>query len=194
VEQQKNLRLYYSQYFASLISATEMLLEKEYPFCTDFKDKLDIALVFDEFPSGSENYSYIRELRNSIIHRGFDISSTTHVDGNMLMLIAPPKISNRSGTQEFRAFGFYLLEIIEKCEAIIGPTIASHLEEKKNLFPTVTHGEKIEQAKRLILNSSAMTEWVKAEAVKFLESDAFEKMQTDPIADLIKILRVNALR
>lgn len=54
-EDQKNLRLYYSQYFAGLLSATELLFEKEYPNRADFKKSLEEKLSFDNFSDGELN-------------------------------------------------------------------------------------------------------------------------------------------
>ncbi len=46
VNQQNDMRTYYSLYFANLLSATEMLLEKEYQFTQDFKQEIEEALIF----------------------------------------------------------------------------------------------------------------------------------------------------
>jgi len=89
VENQRDLRLYYSQYFAGLLSATELLLEKEHSRCKEFKETLHEKLVFEGHPDGEANYIYLRELRNSIIHRGLDITATAHVDQNIPMIISP---------------------------------------------------------------------------------------------------------
>ena len=37
VESQKDLRLYYGQYFIGILSATEFLLDKKYPYNKEFK-------------------------------------------------------------------------------------------------------------------------------------------------------------
>ena len=76
VDQQNDIRIYYSLYLANLLSATEMLLEKEYLFSQDFKQEIEAALSFPGFTDGENNYSYLRELRNAAIHRGFDICSS----------------------------------------------------------------------------------------------------------------------
>ena len=80
-EQQKELRLYYSEYFASLISATELLFEDAYPHKEQFSAALYAGFVFDQLPDGEHNYSYVRELRNSVIHRGLDLCSAGHAYG-----------------------------------------------------------------------------------------------------------------
>jgi hypothetical protein len=79
--------------------------------------------VFDGFPDGKANYSYIRELRNAVVHRGLNITSAAHIDGNFPMILAEPKLKNQKGTKTFVAFGKYLLHVIEKCESIVGPVM-----------------------------------------------------------------------
>ncbi len=120
VDQQNDIRTYYSLYLANLLSSTEMLLEKEYPFSQDFKQNLEEALSFPGFTDGKNNYAYLKELRNAVIHRGFDICSSAHFIENIPLMIAPQSITNRSGKISYSAFGFYLIEIISKCESKIG--------------------------------------------------------------------------
>lgn len=54
VDNQKDLRQYYSQYFAGLLSATELFLEKEYPNNTSFRNLLYKKLSLENFPDGEK--------------------------------------------------------------------------------------------------------------------------------------------
>jgi hypothetical protein len=191
--QANELRLNYSEYFAHLISATELLLEKEYLHHEDFKQALEKRFVFDGYPDGADNYSFVREFRNSVIHRGHDIASSAHVEKNFLKVIAPPSVTNRSGTKTYQGLGFYLLDVISKCEAVVGPTIAQHLEGSGLLTLMVDQDKSVEEARKFIAASDAMPSWAKIAAIESIAQVDFAEAQQLQVAALLKILLKNAL-
>ena len=97
-------------------------------------------MVFDGYKDGPGNYSYIRELRNAVVHRGLDITSGAHIDGNFPMILAVPEVQNQSGKKKFFAFGNYLLEIIAKCESVIGRVMLDYLNNA-GIFETTIDAE-----------------------------------------------------
>lgn len=116
-------------------------------------------MSYDGYQNGKKNYSYIRELRNSIIHRGLDVTSSAHVLDDFPMIIAPPFIVDRYDTKQYQAFAYYLLDIISKCEAVIPPLILKFLEDEKIIYSTISEEElkKLkEKHKQEIINSVAM--------------------------------------
>lgn len=193
VEQQRELRQYYSEYFASLVSATELLLESEYAHCAEFKTTLEGTFVFDSLPDGKSNYAYIRELRNSIIHRGLDVSAAAHVNNDFLLLVAPSPVSDRKGTKKYLPMGFYLLDVIAKCEAVIGPLIARHLDEIGLLKPEFTQDQAIENDRMFMAECSSMPEWVKASAQEAIAAVDHIKVQMAAIKSLVNVLCANSL-
>jgi len=192
-EQQKELRQYYSEYFVALVSATELLCEPSYEFSTRFKEQLNMALSFDSFPDGKGNYDYIRELRNSIVHRGLDICSAAHVYEDHLLVVAPPKMSDRNGRKSFAAPGNYLIEIIAKCEEAVGPLIAKHLEEVGLLKPLLTQDQARDEASRYLAEAPAVPDWVKQNASSFISQLDFVQKQDSAIEKLVSLLNFNAL-
>ncbi|RXJ79954.1 hypothetical protein [Arcobacter sp. F2176] len=193
VDQQNDIRTYYSLYLANLLSATEMLLENEYPFSQDFKQKIKEALSFPGFTDGENNYSYLRELRNAVIHRGFDICSSAHIKDDMPLMIAPQTIANRSGKKSYSAFGFYLLEMISKCESVIGHLIEQHLQLNGLLKPLSTHEQMVVEAKVHLASAVGVPEWVKNIASSHLENIDHEKIQLEQIKSFVAVLHENAL-
>lgn len=192
-EQQKELRQYYSEYFVALVSATELLCEPSYEFSTRFKEQLNAALSFDALSDGKGNYDYIRELRNSVVHRGLDICSAAHVYENRLLVVAPPKVSDRNGRKSFSAFGNYLIEIIAKCEVTVGPLIAKHLEEVGLLKPLLTQEQARAEASRYLTEATAVPDWVKQNSASFISQLDFVQGQVSGIEKLISLLNFNAL-
>lgn len=193
VDLQNDVRVFYSLYLANLLSATEMLLEKEYPFSQDFKQELDAALSFPNYPNGESNYSYLRELRNAVIHRGFDISSSAHVKDDLPLMIAPQSIENRSGNKSYSAFGFYLLEMISLVEPVIGNLVENHLNDKRLLQPLSTQQEMAAETKAYLANTVGVPDWVKNMASSHIDALDHEKMQLDQIKSFIAVLQENVL-
>lgn len=192
-EQQKELRQYYSEYFVALVSATELLCDPSYEFSMRFKDQISSALSFDTFPDGKGNYDYIRELRNSIVHRGFDVCSAAHVYEDRLLVVAPAKVSDRNGRKSFPAFGNYLVEIIAKCEGTVGPLIAKHLKEVGLLKPLLTQDQASAEASRCLSEAPTVPDWVKQHASSFISQLDFVQVQATAIAKLVDLLNFNAL-
>lgn len=156
-----DMRLHYSQYFANLGSATELLLEKERTGSKRFKEILESHFVFNGFPDGEANYRYVHELRNSIVHRGLDICAAAHIRTDFPLVLAPVTVSHRFGKKTHHAFGKYLLTVIANCEQAVGPAVAKHLAELGVLEPDLTQDELAEYAKDGILMSTAMPDDIK---------------------------------
>jgi len=194
VEQQMEMRQYYGTYLSCLISATELLLEREYPHKDQFKHAIEQALASTAFPNGADNYQYLRELRNAVIHRGLDICSAAHIDGAIPVVIAPSPVPNRTGQQSCQSFGYYLRDVISQCEAVIGPTIADHLQTMGLLNATVNPNEAIAEMKNAIRESTVMPDWVKAMALadNTINSVDFVKVEETRIEQLVELLRLNA--
>lgn len=193
VDQQNDIRIYYSLYVANLLSATEMLLEKEYPFSQDFKDEIEKSLSFPGFPDGENNYSYLRELRNAVIHRGFDICSSAHIKDDMPLMIAPQSILNRNGKKSYSAFGFYFLEMISKCEKVVGPLIETHLKSKGLLQPLSTQEQLAAETKNHLSNAVGIPDWVKSMALEQIDNIDHNQIQLEHIRSFIAVLHENVL-
>jgi hypothetical protein len=193
VAQQHEMRLYYSDYFAHLISATELLRESEYTHRQQFKALLEGRFVFEGHPDGTDNYAYVRELRNSVIHRGYDITSAAHIDGDFPRVVAPPSVTNRDGTKTYSSLGYYLIDVISKCEAVVGHAVADHLADSGLLEPQVTQTEAVTRAMRSIDESHAMPQWAKEMGRQQIAHVDYLEMQRAQASKLVELLRTNAL-
>ncbi len=193
VENQKDLWQYYSQYFAGLLSATELFLEKEYPNNLSFKRSLYGKLIFDGYTDGEKNYLYLKELRNSIIHRGLDICSAAHIKDDFLLIISISPITNRSGTISHAAFGDYLIDVIEKCESVVGDIFLRHFEEFGLLQMRIPQEKSMELSKEFIVNATAMPDWAKDLAIKAIVNINHEEIHMASMNSLVETLKVNIL-
>lgn len=195
VEQQNELRLYYSQYFTSLLSATELLSdEKENKHFQAFRIKLKQQFVFDSFIDGDCNYSYLRELRNSIIHRGIDITSSTHFE-NYFPFIISPTVQNRSGKQNYIPFEFYLIDVIKKCEFYIPDIVFNHFQEFSIFEVEETQEQLIEKELEDLNNVSNLIvpDWTKNMAKKSIQNIDYISMQKDLVQSSLDVLKVDLL-
>jgi hypothetical protein len=195
VEAQKDIRLYYSQYFVYLLSAMELLLEKEYPHKADFEKILIASFTFPGFPNAMENYYFLRELRNSIIHRGYDITTSAHTKDNKILFIAPDKVKSRNEKVEYQAYGFYILEIIEKTEKVVGKMFCTYIDNVGLLQPSIHHGEILKHAISFVANTNLkiMPQWAKEMALEALPTIDFEAIQKSQFSELKEILMTNVI-
>lgn len=123
-----DMRTYYSQYFVSLGSVTELLLEKEREGWDRFRELLYSHLGNELKQANGENiYLYIKELRNAIVHRGLDISAAAHFLTNAPLLLLPDKLADRWKKREHAAPTKYVAQLIKVCECAIGPAVETHL-------------------------------------------------------------------
>lgn len=162
---QTDMRVHYSGYFVNLLAATELFRETTTLQPNDFEAHLYSRLVFDGFPDGEANYFYIRELRNAVVHRGLDITSAAHIDGNFPMILAEPEVQNKKGTKTFVAFSKYLLHVIAKCESVVGSVMLDCLNAANIFEATIDAEANVAECHKAVEQSHAMPEQAKAIAL-----------------------------
>ena len=165
VTEQTDMRVHYSGYFLNLLAASELFRETTTLQPNDFEAQLFSRLVFGEFQDGEANYSYIRELRNAVVHRGLDITSAVHIDGNFPMILAEPKVQNQKGTKTFVAFDKYLLHVIANCESVVGSVMLDCLSAAGIFEATIDAEAAVAEYREVVEQSHAMPDYVKAMAL-----------------------------
>lgn len=162
VTDQTDMRVHYSGYFLNLLAAIELFRETTTLQPNEFEAQLYSRLVFDGFQDGEANYSYIRELRNAVVHRGLNITSAAHIDGNFPMILADPKVQNQKRTKTFVAFDKYLLHVIAKCESVVGSVMLDCLNAADIFEATIDTEAAIAEHREAVEQSHVMPEAVKA--------------------------------
>lgn len=188
-EAAEDLRIHYSSYFIALMSAADLLTEDASMNGGAFKESLEATFGAMDTPHAAGNYLYVRELRNAIVHRGLDIASGAHFASDFPLLVAPNPVTSRDGAQKYSAFGFYLLEIVEGCEAVVGPTIQAHLDSLGIMDKEPDTEASAEEARQFIQASAAMPDWVKKMAPECLHVVDWKVMHRDSIAKLRELLK-----
>jgi len=191
-EQHNDLRVFYSQYLISLVSAVEALLEKEYPFCAHFQDTFYEEFVIDGYSDGEQNYAYIKELRNAIVHRGEDIAGRgTLMQSGLHLLHVPPQISTRSGQATYQAFSPLLLGIAAFSESLIGGLILRHFQANNILRPRTDFDAWRSSMQAYVESDPTIPNFVKQQLPSALQSIDLQKMAEHDLAGLVSLLSSN---
>jgi hypothetical protein len=148
-----------------------------------------MAFGFKEFPDGANNYGYIRELRNAIVHRGLNIASAAHFAADVPLLIAPKTIANQSGRIHYKAFSYYVLGLVERCEAVVGPTIEARLNTLGLLERAPDDQEVFAENLAHIERSAAMPDWAKKMSLENIGAVDFTAIHLASIANLRDLLK-----
>jgi len=188
-EAAEDLRIHYSNYFVSLMSAADLLTENASFNGSAFKQAVEAAFEALGTPDAGTNYLYVRELRNAIVHRGLNIASGAHFAGDFPLLVAPNPVINRSGAQKYSTFSFYLLGVVEGCEAVVGPTIEGHLDSLGILEKVPDVEAWTAEALELCRSSTAMPEWVKKMVPESLSTVDWNTIHGDSVAKLRDLLK-----
>jgi len=169
LEIQEEHRQYYSQYLSSVLSITELLCDKATPLQNEFREKLYSELGSEHF-DGSKYYDYLRELRNSVVHRGMNLTASAHIVNDFSLLLAPTPVTNRTGNQIHEAPEKYFLSIIEHLETVVPALVINHIEDSgwHNIF--IYNEQAQEESNRMIEQSETMPDGVKKEALRTISS------------------------
>jgi hypothetical protein len=178
-----DLRMHHSLFFVNLMSAVDHISD-----C--LKDNKAILDAFkDQISGGFENsdYNYVRELRNSVVHRGFDPSAAGHSDQTTLHVLCPATVEDRKGNTYSCSFK-YLVELAQKCREVIDPAITNVLEGL-DLFNPQLHKPNRAETMNAIDSATEMPDWAKA-----LAKQAFERMDFADAASKMAKSRVDNMR
>jgi hypothetical protein len=100
-------RMYHYLYFSNLLGAVD--------YVNDYLNSFNIIANF-EAELGHDNYSYIRELRNSVVHRGFNPAPVAGVtDENHVFVFCPPVINDRKMSKSYTCTFAYTVELAVYC-------------------------------------------------------------------------------
>lgn len=193
VEEGKELRIYYSQYFSGLLSATGLLLEKEYKHKENFEKILYENFIFENASNGKQNYLYLHELRNSLIHRGRDITQSAHSLDNFPMIVAPKEMKSRNGKEVYNKFSYYLINLIINCESVIGNIFLKHFEECEIINLSIPKEKSIELCKEFILEENSVPDEFLEVAFKMLDDVDHNFVQKEKFKQMCEFLKTKTL-
>ena len=112
-ERLEEIQIIYGIYFNSLLSLIDYI-EK------DLNQGSIKDICYNIFGC-KNNFSYVKELRNSIIHRGLNVANACcDIEGieNLIVPMAPPSLSNRTNNKAYNTFVGNLFQLVSMAEKI----------------------------------------------------------------------------
>lgn len=165
------MNIMYGTYFIYLVALIDFLQEKKLLSCEEII----------EFLKSKNNLLYIRNLRNSIVHRGLEVSSagaTLKNHPKLVVPLAPKEVVDKHGKNKYFSFTSNLLQTVIICEQV--NHFCLQIIEKNNLaeYPDDTE----EEFKNRHKNDSFILDCFKTE--EYL--DLIWKSYQSQVADLHK--------
>jgi hypothetical protein len=179
-----DLRMHHSLYFVNLFSAVEHVrdhLGREQPPSLAF-----IARIKSAFGT-TQNFKYVRELRNAIVHRGLDPVATGHAKDATVSVLCPAVVQDRSGNNYTCTFK-YMFELATHCNVVTNPVIAEALEDL-DLFNIVHHIVEEDSLHAAIDSGATMPD-----AAKAMVKEALRHMDYAAMAREVATARVKEMR
>lgn len=180
-----DLRMHHSLFFVNLMSAVDHVTD----YLRNGKESERSAFL-NRIKRGfgeTSDYTYTRELRNAVVHRGFDPCESAHSDQTTLYILCPLAVSDIKGNEYSSSFK-YLRELATKCREVIDPAITDVLEEL-HLFEVILHKPALGEVMNSVDGAAAMPDWAKA-----LAKQAFAAMNFDGAASELTQSRVDKMR
>lgn len=193
VDMQKAHRLSYSNYFINLVSLISLFKEEAYPHNQDFQSRFDNEFPFGKKRTSSCDYNYIKELRNSIVHRGLDITASAGSIENFPLVLAPQQVWDRKQSQSYKAFGLYILDIVAHCEEVVGDILHAHLEDANLLKPHLSHDESVAQVADFMAQTPGIPLWAKEMSMHAIAKLDHVAIQEEQLSLFIRMLKYNPL-
>lgn len=180
-----DLQMHHSLFFVYLLSATDHIddyLKKNRKDHDSFSKKLKEGF------GDNDDYYYVRELRNSVVHRGLNPTASGHSDGNILYVLCPAKVKDRNGKAYYSCSFKYLLDLAQKCHQVFNLVITDVLKEL-NLFDPTPNKLNIAEIMNVIDNSTEIPYWAKE-----LSKQAFTTMDLNKVATEMANDRADKMR
>ena len=174
------LRFYYSSCISSIVSLTEYLSEKAYPYNVEFVDSIRTDFIFEGFPDGEQNYSFLRGLRNMVVHRGYDFTVSAHFDGDKPYFILPEYAASVSGKTFYKCYERYLPIMLSATIGRLDMILSDHIDSYVTKVSERT-AEEVESEIKLMMftDTFTMPAEVKAHVLEYMGANEIEGVVND---------------
>lgn len=152
-----DMRMSYSLYIVHFMSVIDLGAEK---FANNFYSELENSLNTSTF-SGCNILSYVRELRNGVVHRGTNPTAGGVVIDEHVLAVSPPTVKNRNGSRQFSAPSQLLREIFIHCEICTKPILERFLDLHLNAIEATTPETMMKSYLAALDDVQHMPDWAK---------------------------------
>jgi hypothetical protein len=179
-----DIKMYHYLYFSNLFGAVDLVRD----YSKALGEAADLEETIKRGFANADDYLYARELRNAIVHRGFDPATAGHAQDKMLFILCPPAVQDRAGKKSYGCSFTYTVQLAEYCSRIVNGAIFTFMESHGFFEPgkfTLTKEDTLEAVKA----STAMPDWAKAMAEQAFANIDFPQMAAAMEATRIKNLK-----
>jgi hypothetical protein len=152
-----------------------------------FESALKLKGLDATWSIAAETYGYMRELRNSVVHRGLASATAGHAAGSVVVALCPPTVTGKSGAKIHRRPCTYMLEFTELCDLALNSVIYQELETR-NGFDLSQTADK-DEVWESVQSSEAMPDWAKAMARQAFAELDWRRLQAELFAARTSQLR-----
>jgi hypothetical protein len=183
-------------YFANTLAAVDLVGEEFYgtnflrrqtplvptPYEQRLIDSFDLCLVpplreIDDI-TGAEAYAYVRELRNSMVHRGLGHTGG-HSNNEFVFTICPTVVHNSKGTQTHRRPFRYMVQLGTVCDLAFNTVIYEELDQHDIFDLTRTETINVGDILNFLEDSEDVPDFAKAMAREVIPKLDFQKISRD---------------
>jgi hypothetical protein len=178
------MRVHHSLYFVNLLSSIDHI-------CDHLHDQPAHRAFLDQIEDGfgrTDNFKYVRELRNEIVHRGLDPTVAGHADDTTVYVLCPPKVQDRQRKESYTCSFKYIVQLAAHCTAVVDPAISATLN-RLDLFNPTRHMVCEEDVRAAVRNSTAMPDWAKA-----MSERSFDEIDYSELAMKLAAARIKRMR
>jgi hypothetical protein len=197
-----DMEIYHYLYLSNALAAIDLVGETFYgkgfrnpAYETDYERSLiaafDSALMStpkNPGKSGKEAYAYVRELRNSVVHRGLDSATAGHANADHVFALCPATVHDLAGKNTYSCPCKYMVELGELSNLAFNPVIYEELD-KRRVFDSNPPPVNEQDAIDFLNSSNAMPDWAKAMA-----REAFTKIDFPRVAAEVATTRMRELK
>lgn len=181
------VHLYHKIYIESMVSIICMSEEK---YGDSFRNDLENALATKN-KTGTNNYWYLRNLRNDCVHSGFDIAYQGHVIKGFICIASTERVfgKNKHKHGPYTPFFPYLRDMFAVYENVINPIIWKYFQEDPVFKTPKTKDELRKQMNDYIQESNFVPSWVKAKSadtIASLPDDCIKDHNMEAIKEILQ--------
>ena len=138
--------------------------------------------------NGAEVYAYVRELRNSMVHRGLG-HTAGHANDEFVFTVCPPVVHNSKGTKTYRRPFRYMVKLGDVCNLAFNAVLYEELDKHDIFDLTRTEMTNVGDILNFLDASEDVPDFAKAMAREVIPKLDFQKISTEMAETRVRQLK-----
>ncbi len=193
-----DMEIYHYLYLSNTLAAIDLVGEtfhrqdfRKPPYENNYER--DIITAFDSAlknpgMTGKEAYAYVRELRNSAVHRGLDSAAAGHSNDHHVFALCPATVNDLNGKNTYRCPCKYMVELGELTNLVFNTVIYEELD-RRQAFESGPPQVSQQDALDFLNSSDAMPDWAKGMAREAYQID-FRRVVAEAATTRMRELKI----